>query len=358
MEKLFEKIDQDRRRYLTRLAVIMAGAGLGVFSVARAVDRASRDLSGLDRATAWLNSPGLTASALAGKVVLVDFWTYTCVNWLRTLPYLRAWARQYREQLVVIGVHTPEFPFEHDIDNVRRAVAQLAIEYPVAIDNDYAIWSAFRNQAWPALFFVDGRGRVRDYHVGEGKYDQLERKIRKLLVEVGGKVPGDDSTAIIGTGVEAPADWNNLRSPESYLGSAKAEGFASPGDAKPDRPKTYTLPGRLRLNEWALAGEWTITPGHVAAQAPNGRLRYRFHARDVNLIMGAAEQRVPVRFRVSLDGQPPGSAHGVDADADGSGAALGPRLYQLIRQPGSIVDRQFEIEFFDAGAEAFAFTFG
>jgi thiol-disulfide isomerase/thioredoxin len=344
MDRLLEDIDQDRRRYLTRLAVIMAGAGVGVFSVARAVDRASRDLSGLDRATAWLNSPPLTASRLAGRAVLVDFWTYTCVNWLRTLPYLRVWARKYRDRLVVVGVHTPEFPFEHDIDNVRRAVGQLAVEYPVAIDNDYANWRAFRNQAWPTLLLVDARGRVRDYHVGEGKYDQLERKIRKLLGEAGGDTAGDDGGSIIGTGVEAPADWSNLRSPESYLGSAKAEGFVSAGG--------------LRLNQWALVGEWTMTPGHVALQMPNGRLRYRFHARDVNLIMGGGGQRAGVRFRVSLDGQPPGAAHGVDADTGGNGTAAEPRMYQLIRQPGSIVDRHFEIEFLDAGVEAFAFTFG
>jgi len=358
MDRLLEDIDQDRRRYLTRLAVIMAGAGLGVFSVARAVDRASRDLSGLDRATAWLNSPGLTASTLAGNVVLVDFWTYTCVNWLRTLPYLRAWARKYRDHLVVVGVHTPEFPFEHDIDNVRRAVTQMTIEYPVAIDNDYAIWRAFRNQAWPTLFFVDARGRVRDYHVGEGKYDQLERKMRKLLVEAGGNTADDDVGRIIGTGVEAPADWSTLRSPENYLGSAKAEGFASPGGARLDRSHTYTLPTGLRLNQWALAGEWTMTPGHVVLQTPNGRLRYRFHARDVNLIMGGGGQRAGVRFRVSLDGQPPGTAHGVDVDTGGTGTAVEPRMYQLIRQPSAIVDRHVDIEFLDAGVEAFAFTFG
>jgi thiol-disulfide isomerase/thioredoxin len=291
-------------------------------------------------------------------VVLVDFWTYTCVNWLRTLPYLRAWAQKYREQLVVIGVHTPEFPFEHDMDNVRRAVAQMAIEYPVAIDNGYAIWRAFRNQAWPTLFFVDSTGSIRDYHEGEGKYDRLEPTIRKLLGAAGRRSADDDVAAVIGAGVEAAADWSNLRSSENYLGSAKAEGFASPGGARVDQSHTYTSPAQLRLNQWALVGEWTITPGHIALHTPNGRLHYRFHARDVNLIMGAAARRTAVRFRISIDGQPPGDAHGVDADANGNGTALEPRLYQLVRQPGPIVDRQFDIEFLDSDVEAFAFTFG
>jgi len=358
MERLLENIDHDRRRYLARLALTLAGAGLGVFGVARAVDRASRDFSGLDRATEWINSSRLTASSLAGKVVLVDFWTYTCINWLRTLPYIRAWAQKYRQQLVVIGVHTPEFPFEHDIDNVRRAVRQMAIEYPVAIDNDYAVWRAFRNQAWPALFFIDARGRVRDYHFGEGKYEQLERKTQRLLAEAGGTAPGHDLVSVAASGVEAPADWRNLRSPENYLGFARTQGFVSPGGPRLDRPHVYTSPERLALNQWALVGEWTVAPGFVGLHAPNGRLRYRFQARDVNLIMGAERQRAPVRFRISLDGQPPGAAHGVDSDVTGNGSVLEPRLFQLIRQPTPIVGRQFEVEFLDAGVEAFAFTFG
>jgi thiol-disulfide isomerase/thioredoxin len=358
MERLLENIDHDRRRYLARLALTIAGAGLGVFGVARTVDRASRSFSGLDRATEWINSPRLTASSLAGKVVLVDFWTYTCINWLRTLPYIRAWAQKYRQQLVVIGVHTPEFLFEHDIDNVRRAVRQMAIEYPVAIDNEYAVWRAFRNQAWPALFFVDARGRVRDYHFGEGKYEQLERKTQKLIAEAGGTAARDDLVSVAAGGVEAPADWSSLRSPENYLGFARTEGFVSPGGPRPGRPHVYTSPERLTLNQWALVGEWTIAPGLVALHAPNGRLRYRFEARDVHLIMGAERQRTPVRFRVSLDGQPPGAAHGVDSDARGNGTVLEPRLYQLIRQRTPIVGRQFEVEFLDAGVEAFAFTFG
>jgi thiol-disulfide isomerase/thioredoxin len=358
MERPAEQIDHDRRRYVGRLAATIAGAGLGVFGIAQAIDRESRDFSGLDRATAWLNSPRLTASSLAGKVVLVDFCTYTCINWLRTLPYLRAWAQKYRQTLVVIGVHTPEYPFEQDIDNVRRAVRQMAIEYPIAIDNEYAIWRAFRNQYWPALFFVDARGRVRDHHFGEGKYEQSERTTQKLLAEAGGSASGTDLVSVAGQGVEAAADWGNLRSPENYLGFAKTEGFVSPGGAQLDRPHVYASPARLALNQWALAGEWTVTRGRVALNAANGRLRYRFHARDVHLVMGAARQPGPVRFRVSLDGQAPGAAHGVDADAAGNGMVMEARLYQLIRQTTPIVARQFDIEFLDAGVEAFAFTFG
>jgi thiol-disulfide isomerase/thioredoxin len=358
MEPQLEPIDHDRRRYLVRLAATMAGAGLGLFGVAQAIDRTSREFSGLDRATEWINSPRLTAASLAGRVVLVDFWTYTCINWLRTLPYIRAWAQKYRQQLVVIGVHTPEFPFEHDIENVRRAVRQMAIEYPVAIDNEYAVWRAFRNQYWPALFFVDARGRVRDHHFGEGNYEQSERTAQKLLAEAGGPAPNNDLVSVAASGVEAPADWSNLRSPENYLGFARTEGFVSPGGAQLDRPHVYASPTRLTLNQWALVGEWTASRGLVALHAPNGRLHYRFHARDVHLVMGAAGQRVPVRFRLTLDGQPPGAAHGVDTDAAGNGTVVEPRLYQLIRQTPPIVGRQLEIEFLDAGVEAFSFTFG
>ena len=356
-QRPLEKIDHDRRRYFARLAATIAGAGLGVFAIAQVIDRESREFSGLDRATEWLNSSPLTAASLAGKVVLVDFCTYTCINWLRTLPYVRAWSQKYRDQLVVIGVHTPEFPFEQDVNNVRRAVRQMGIEYPVVVDNEYAVWRALRNQYWPALFFVDARGRVRDHHFGEGKYEQSERKMQKLLAEAGTK-PGSDLVSVAGSGVEAPADWGNLRSPENYLGLARAAGFASPGGAQVDRPQVYAPPTRLTLNEWALIGEWTVTRGLVSLNAPNGRLRYRFHARDVHLVMGAPGQRVPVGFRISVDGRPPGAAHGVDTDASGNGMVMEPRLYQLIRQTTPIVDRQFEIEFLEAGVEAFAFTFG
>lgn len=352
------EIDHARRRYVARLGVALAGAGLGLYGVSQVIDGASRDFSGLDRAGEWLNSPRLTASSLAGKVVLVDFWTYTCINWLRTLPYVRAWARKYERNLVVVGVHTPEFPVEHDIDNVRRAVRQMNIEYPVAIDNDYAVWRAFRNEAWPALFFIDARGRIRDRHYGEGKYEQSERTAQKLLAEAGGGEPVSDLVSVVGSGVEAPADWANLRSPENYLGFARTEGFALAADVQLDRPHVYVSAARLALNQWALAGDWTVTRGLISLNAPNGRLRYCFHARDLHLVMGAARQRGPVRFRISLDGQPPGAAHGMDADDAGNGTVSEPRLYQLIRQSIPIADRQFEIEFLDAGVEAFSFTFG
>jgi thiol-disulfide isomerase/thioredoxin len=358
MNPAIENVDHDRRRYLARLTLAIAGAGLGIHTLAQKIDRASRDFSGIDRSSEWLNSPRLTSSGLAGKVVLVDFWTYTCINWLRTLPYLRAWAQKYREHLVVIGVHTPEFPFEHDVDYVRDMVRRLAIEYPVAIDNDYAIWRAFRNQYWPALYFVDGGGRIRDHHFGEGKYEQSEQTIQKLVAEAGGIDPGNDLVSVTGSGAQAPADWANLRSPEKYLGFARTDGFVSPGGAKLDQPQVYAPPARLALNQWALVGEWTARRGLVALQVPTGRLRCRFHARDVHLVMGAASQQRPVRFVVSVDGAPPGPAHGEDADATGKGTVLEPRLYQLIRQTSPIVDREFDIEFLDGGVEAFAFTFG
>jgi hypothetical protein len=259
----------------------------------------------------------------------------------------------------VIGVHTPEFPFEHDIENVRRAVRQMGIEYPIAIDNEYVIWRAFRNQYWPALFFVDAHGRVRDHHFGEGKYEQSERMTQKLLAEASGIVSVDGLVSVAGSGVEAPAHWGNMRSPENYLGFARTKGFVSPGGgARLDRLQVYSSPARLALNQWALVGEWMVTRGLVALHAPNGRLHYRFRARDVHLVMGSGRQPMPVRFRVSLDGEPPGAAHGVDGDAAGNGTVMEPRLYQLIRQPAPIVAGQFDIEFLDAGVEAFAFTFG
>jgi thiol-disulfide isomerase/thioredoxin len=354
-----EPSNPDRRRYLVRLGIAIGGAGLGAFGVTQAIERTSREFAGLDRAREWLNTPRLTAASLAGKVVLVDFCTYTCINWLRTLPYIREWARRYREGLVVIGVHTPEFSFERDLDNVRRAVRSLGIEHPIAIDNDYGIWRAFRNQYWPALYFVDGRGRIRDWHFGEGRYDWSERLTQKLLRETGSTGTRDDLVAIAGTGVEAPADWDNLRSSENYLGFARTEGFASPGGVKLDRPHVYAAPKRLGLNEWALEGEWTATRGYVALNAAGGgRLCCRFHARDLHLVVRPTRTDAPVRFRVSIDGHAPDAAHGADTDASGAGTASEPRLYQLVRQPGPIVDRRFEIEFLDPGVEAYVFTFG
>jgi thiol-disulfide isomerase/thioredoxin len=317
------------------------------------------ELPSFSGATAWLNSPPLSAAGLRGKVVLVDFWTYTCINWLRTLPYLRAWAEKYREHgVVVIGVHTPEFSFEHDLENVRRAVKDMRVDYPVAIDNDYAIWDAFDNHYWPALYLVDVQGRIRAHHFGEGAYEQSEMMIQHLLVEagIGGIAP--ELVSVDAQGPEVAADWADLRSPENYVGSERTENFASPGDAVLDQPRVYTAPARLSLNAWALAGEWTVKREATALNKANGRIAYRFHARDLNLVMGPAARGTSVRFRVFLDGQAPGAAHGSDVDEQGNGTVTEQRLYQLIRQPGHIADRLFEIAFLDAGVEAFAFTFG
>jgi thiol-disulfide isomerase/thioredoxin len=317
------------------------------------------ELASLERANEWLNSPPLTAAELRGKVVLVDFWTYTCINWLRTLPYIRAWAEKYRNQgLVVIGVHSPEFAFEKDPNNVRRAVKDMRIDYPVAVDSEHVIWRAFRNQYWPALYFVDAQGRVRHHYFGEGSYPQSEMIIQELLAEAGATGIDREPVSVDGRGFEAAADWTSLKSPENYVGFARTENFASPGGAMLDKPRAYAFPARLRLNEWALSGDWTVTNQAIALNKPNGVIAYRFHARDLHLVMGPATPGTPVRFRVLIEGQPPGAAHGLDVDEHGYGTVTEQRLYQLIRQPKPIVDRQFEIEFLGPGVEAFAFTFG
>ena len=317
------------------------------------------ELASLEQANEWLNSPPLTASELRGKVVLIDFWTYTCINWLRTLPYVRAWDKKYRDQgLVVIGVHSPEFSFEKDLTNVRRAVEGMRIDYPVAVDSDHAIWRAFRNQYWPALYFIDAEGRVRHRQFGEGAYEQSEMVIKELLAEAGTGGIDRASVSVDALGLEAPADWNSLGSPENYVGYDRTENFASPGGAVLDKPRTYEVPERLRLNEWALSGEWTVKSEATLLVGPNGHIAYRFHARDLHLVMGPAAPGTSVRFRVLIDGKPPGAAHGTDVDEQGDGTLTEQRLYQLIRQPTPIVDRQFEIEFLDPGVEVFAFTFG
>jgi len=317
------------------------------------------ELGSLDRAEAWLNSPPLTAPTLRGKVVLIDFWTYTCINWLRTLPYVRAWHEKYRNHgLVVVGVHAPEFAFEKNIDNVRRAVTDMRIDYPVAVDGEHVIWRSFRNQYWPALYFVDAQGRVRHHHFGEGAYEQSEMIIQQLLAEAGAGGFEREPVMVDARGIEAPADWRSLQSPENYLGYGRTENFASAGGAVVDKPRMYEVPARLRLNEWALSGDWTVRRDAAALDKPNGRLAYRFHARDVNLVMGPAAPGTPVKFRVLIDGQPAGAAHGGDVDEQGNGTVSEQRLYQLIRQPKPIVDRQIEIEFLGPGVEVFAFTFG
>jgi thiol-disulfide isomerase/thioredoxin len=313
---------------------------------------------GFDGATGWLNSPPLTAADLGEKVVLVDFWTYTCINWLRTLGYVRAWAEKYKDQgLVVVGVHTPEFPFERDIDNVRQAAQDLRVEYPIALDSDYAIWQAFNNHYWPAVYIADADGRIRHHHFGEGAYEECERVVQQLLREAGREV-GDDLVSVADDGFEAQADWANLESPETYLGHDQGQNFASPGGAKLDQPRTYVSPDPLRLNRWALAGDWTVERGASVLNGAEGRIAFRFHARDVNLVLGPPERGASVSFRVLVDGQPPGDAHGVDIDDQGTGTVTQQRLYQLIRERGSITDRTFEITFLAPGVEAYAFTFG
>src|SRR6266849_4479414 len=313
------------------------------------------ELPSLGGATTWLNSSPLAAAGLRGKVVLIDFWTYTCINWLRTLPYVRAWADKYQDHgVVVIGVHTPEFAFEHDLDNVRRAAKDMRVSYPIAIDNDYAIWYAFDNHYWPALYLVDAQGHIRYHHFGEGAYEQSEMMIQHVLAEAGIGGIDDELVSVDASGAEAAADWDSLRSAENYVGDARTENFASPGDAVLDTPHVYAVPARFSLNEWALSGEWTIGSQATVLHKANGRIAYRFHARDLHLVMGPAARGASVSFRVLIDGQAPGAAHGIDVDDQGSGMATEQRLYELIRQPKPVADRQFEIEFLDSGAETFA----
>jgi Thioredoxin like C-terminal domain len=331
-------------------------AGLHAASVRLPVEG---ELPSLDGATGWLNSPPLTATGLRGNVVLAGFWTYTCINWLRQLPYIRAWAGKYSGQgLVVTGVHTPEFAFERNADNVRRAVEEMRISYPVATDNDYAVWHAFDNHYWPALYFADAEGRIRHHHSGEGQYGQSEMVIQQLLAEAGSAGAGTDLVSVDAQGVEAPADWDSLRSPENYTGYDRTENFASPGGPVPRSAHAYTAPAELRLNHWALSGDWTLQEQAATLNQAGGRITCRFHARDLHLVMGPAAPGSPVPFRVFLDGQPPGSAHGIDVDAQGYGTMTQPRLYQLIRQLDPVTDRTFEITFLQPGAQAYAFTFG
>jgi thiol-disulfide isomerase/thioredoxin len=313
----------------------------------------------LSGATTWLNSPPLTTSGLRGNVVLVDFWTYTCINWLRSLPYIRAWSEKYKDHgLVVIGVHTPEFAFEHDIENVRRAASDMQVAYPVAIDNGYTLWRAFQNHYWPALYIVDAQGRIRHHHYGEGEYEQAEMILQPLLAEAGYAGISRELVSVDPSGAEVAADWGNLQSPETYVGYGRTEHFASPGGVFPDARHAYAAPTRLPLNHWALSGEWTVGEQTALLHTANGGIAYRFHARDLHMVMGPAARGTAVRFRVLLDGQPPDAAHGSDVDDHGNGTVTDQRLYQLIRQPQPITDRQFEITFLDAGVQAFAFTFG
>lgn len=363
---------------------VLIGSAMAVFVAAFALDKAApqpmsgaihmssfpelaalsgvpseRELRALDGAGEWINSQPLTASDLRGKVVLVQFWTYTCINWLRAEPYVRAWSEKYRDQgLVVIGVHSPEFSFEHKIENVRRAAKDLHVAYPIAVDNDFRIWRALRNYAWPALYFIDAQGHVRHRHLGEGDYEQSERTIQMLLAEAGHRPPSHELVSVEGRGAEAAADWNNLKSPEMYLGYQRTDNFSSPGGAARDKRRVYTAPARLRLNHWALAGDWTMGKEATRLNEPNGRIVYRFHARDVHLVMGSAMPGSSIRFRVLVDGRPPSTAFGDDVDNEGYGTITEQRLYQLVRQREPIASRLVEIEFIDRGVELFAFTFG
>jgi len=318
---------------------------------------AGSTMPALGGATEWINSGPLTPASLWRSAVVVQFWTYTCINWLRTLPYVRAWYEKYGAQgLVVIGVHTPEFSVEHRLENVRRAVQEMGIRYPVAVDNDYAIWNAFANQYWPAAYFGDGDGAIRFRQFGEGRYEEQERVIQTLLKEAGHAGFADDLVTIVGKGAEAPADWGSLRSGETYVGFGRSQGFASPRGIAYNVASEYAAPDRLDTDHWALDGNWTIGSESAISNKPRGRIAYRFHARDLHLVMGAGAGESP--FCVRIDGEAPGDARGVDVDFEGKGTVSTTRLYQLIRQPGRTEDRTFEITFAEPGVEALVFTFG
>jgi cytochrome c biogenesis protein CcdA/thiol-disulfide isomerase/thioredoxin len=316
-------------------------------------------LPSLAGAVEWLNTPPLTAEGLRGKVVVVDFWTYSCINCLRSLPYVKAWADKYRDQgLVVIGVHAPEFAFEKNVDNVKQAIKDLKVDYPVAIDNDYAIWQGFNNQYWPAHYFIDARGRIRAHHFGEGEYDKSEQIIQQLLKEAGKTDVAGGVVSVDAKGAQAAADMGDVISPETYIGYDRADNFIAPSGMVVDKSQVYAKAGPLDLNQWTLSGDWTVDKEKATLNAANGGITYRFHARDLHLVLGPGSAGKPVRFRVLVDGKPPGEAHGADIDADGNGTITGQRLYQLVRQGKPVEDHTFEIEFQDPGAEAFAFTFG
>jgi cytochrome c biogenesis protein CcdA/thiol-disulfide isomerase/thioredoxin len=313
----------------------------------------------LTGAVYWVNTPPLTPGGLRGKVALIDFWTYSCINCLRTLPYVRAWADKYRDHgLVVIGVHTPEFAFEKSLDNVRQAVHRLHITYPVAVDNDYAIWGAFFNEYWPAHYFIDAKGRIRGHQFGEGDYESSERMIQRLLSDAGYRDVPTDLVSVRGSGVEAAQSGEEARSSETYVGYARAQNFKSKDALIADRPASYRVPTSLQLDQWGLDGRWTVESEKATLQQAGGRIVFRFHARDLHLVLGPAAGGAGIRFRVTIDGAEPGADHGLDTNARGDGTVREQRLYQLIRQSGEVRDRTFTIEFLDAGVQAFSFTFG
>jgi thiol-disulfide isomerase/thioredoxin len=319
----------------------------------------SSPLYGLSAATGWINSTPLTAKQLKGKVVLVDFWDYSCINCIRAVPYVRAWAEKYKDSgLVVIGVHTPEFDIEKQMPNVQKAVNKFGITYPVAVDNDYAVWNAFHNQYWPAHYFIDAKGKVRYEHFGEGEYDQSERWIQELLKEANAKPMPVSMVSVHGQGVQAAADTNDVLSPETYIGYARTDHFTSPGGIKREAEQLYAEPTLPRLNEWGLAGKWADHKQVAVLNSAGGKIVFRFHARDLHLVLGPSADGKPIHFRVTIDGQAPGENHGVDTDAQGNGVVTDHRLYQLVRQKGAITDHTFVIEFQEPGVQAFSFTFG
>jgi cytochrome c biogenesis protein CcdA/thiol-disulfide isomerase/thioredoxin len=313
----------------------------------------------LDGAVAWLNSPPLTRDQLKGKVVLIDFWTYSCINCLRAIPYVEAWSQKYKNDgLVVIGVHTPEFAFEKDPANVKKALADLKITYPVAVDSNYAIWNAFHNQYWPAHYFIDAQGTIRHHHFGEGEYAESEQVIQQLLREKNAGLKTGGLVQVTAAGSQAAPDLDDVQSPETYIGYARQQNYASPQKIREDGPQTYSSPGRLSVNQWGLAGEWNVSDEHASLVSAPGKVIFRFHARDLHLVLGPGKDGKPVRFQVRIDGSAPGEDHGADTDGKGNGVVKDYRLYQLIRQKGTVEDRTFEIEFLDPGVQAFAFTFG
>lgn len=351
-------INRSRRRFLRASAITLAATSWELSAWPLDLLFGS-GLSALRDATAWLNSAPLAKAALQGKVVLVDFWTYSCINWRRSLPYIRAWDKRYRDHgLVVIGVHAPEFSFEREVENVRQAAASMGIDYPIAIDNEYAIWRAFDNQFWPALYLIDGKGRTRYHKFGEGDYEQSEAFIQRLLTEVGARGFGDGLTGISATGAEVAADWGDLKSGENYLGYERTENFASSGGLVPNKSHAYVLPSALKLNHWAIDGDWLAEKQAIWSISPGGRIAYNFHARDLHIVMGPETQGTAIPFRVLLDGGMPAFAHGTDISERGEGILREPRMYHLIRQAQPILDRKLEIEFLSPGAIGYSFTFG
>jgi thiol-disulfide isomerase/thioredoxin len=336
------------------------GFGAGATTCANAAEPVlSPQLHALLGAAHWLNGPPLQPASVSGKVVLVNFWTFSCINCLRVLPHVREWAAKYKDRgLVVVGVQTPEFAFEKNLGNIRNAIAGLEVRYPVAVDNDFRIWNAFDNDAWPALYFIGPNGKIRDRVLGEGDYEGSEREIQQLLSEAAGTHVTGSIVDVNANGPEAAADTRDLQSPETYVGYSQSMRFASPGVVREDAPKLYSPVARLSLNRWTLTGVWTIDSEFAALTAATGRIAYRFHARDLHMVLGNSLQDHPIRFRITIDGAPPGVNHGSDVDAHGWGVLNEDRLYQLVRQVGPVVDRTFEIEFLDSGVRAYAFTFG